>query len=125
MDKILVDTNVFIEIFKGKKELLDYISSYDVFVNPIIMMELYIGAFNKNEIKKFEDFFKSFNVVMLNEKVSRLAIELVKTYSKSSGLLLPDAFIAATCLDFSLELFTFNVRDFKFIDKLKLHRYKN
>ncbi len=125
MDKILVDTIVFIEIFKGKKELLAYIRSYDVFVNPIIMMELYIGAFNKNEIKKFENFFKSFNVVMLNEKVSRLAIELVKTFSKSSGLLLPDAFIAATCLDFSLELFTFNVKDFKFIDKLKLHRYTN
>ena len=114
MDKVLVDTNVFIDIFKGRKELLVYLKSIEVYVNPIVLMEIYVGAINKIEIRKFEKFFDDF----------RIAIELIKTYSKSHGLAIPDAFIAATCLENSIELFTFNSKDFKFIDDLKLHKIK-
>jgi len=47
-------------------------------------------------------------------------IELVRTYSKSHGLMFGDAIIAATCLENDLILITYNVRDFQFIGKLKV-----
>ncbi len=124
MDKVLVDTNVFIDIFKGRKELLDYLKSIEVYVNPIIQMEIYVGAINKIEIKKFERFFNDFRITLINEEISQTAVELTKTYSKSHGLAIPDAFIAATCLENSIQLLTFNSKDFKFIDNLKLHKIK-
>lgn len=124
MDKVLVDTNVFIDIFKGRKELLVYLKSIEVNVNPIVLMEIYVGAINRIEIRKFEKFFDDFEIILISEEISQTAIKLIKTYSKSHGLSIPDAFIAATCLENSIELFTFNSKDFKYIDDLKLHKIK-
>ncbi|MCB0729155.1 MAG: type II toxin-antitoxin system VapC family toxin [Ignavibacteriae bacterium] len=125
MDKVLVDTNVFIDIFKGKHEVLNYLNHIEVYVNPIILMEIYIGAENKNEVRRFEKFFNSFEISLIDNEISLLAIELIKKYSKSHGLAIPDAIIAATCLENSFELFTYNIKDFKFIDNLKLHNHLN
>lgn len=42
------------------------------------------------------------------------------SYSKSHGLMLADAVIAATCLEHDLQLITLNVKDFRFIKGLTL-----
>lgn len=42
----------------------------------------------------------------------------------SHGLAIPDALIAATSLETGLRLFTYNVRDFKFIKGLNLYNSK-
>ncbi|HSK72934.1 MAG TPA: PIN domain-containing protein, partial [Pyrinomonadaceae bacterium] len=47
-------------------------------------------------------------------------IELIRTYSKSHGLMLGDAIIAATCLEKGLTLITYNEKDFRFIDGLRI-----
>jgi predicted nucleic acid-binding protein len=47
-------------------------------------------------------------------------MELIARYAKSHGLQIPDAIIAATALELSAPLLTFNTRDFKFIDGLSL-----
>ena len=47
-------------------------------------------------------------------------MELMKIYSMSHGLLIPDALIAATAITKNLPLWTFNQKDFKFIDDLVL-----
>jgi predicted nucleic acid-binding protein len=38
---------------------------------------------------------------------------------------MPDGLIAATCLVEEIPLYTHNLKDFKFIDGLKLHREKD
>ena len=44
----------------------------------------------------------------------------MRTYSKIHGLMLGDAIIAATCLEYDIELpVNFNAKDFRFIDGLK------
>lgn len=58
---------------------------------------------------------------------SRLTIRTIKlldTYHLSHGLAIPDALIAATSLETDLRLFSYNVRDFKFIKGLKLYNSK-
>jgi len=43
-------------------------------------------------------------------------------YTKSHGLAVPDALIAATAIVNNVKLYTLNVKDFKFIDELILYK---
>ena len=45
---------------------------------------------------------------------------LIKTYAKSHNLDIPDSLIAATVLVLSCKIFTYNLKDFKYIDGLVL-----
>ncbi len=120
MDEKLADTNIFIKIFRGDADLKKQVESLNVAINSIVVLELLQGSKDKAELRQIEKYLARFNIVHFNENISKKAIELVKTYSKSHGLLLADAIIAATCLEKDLELMTFNIRDFKFSQDLKL-----
>ena len=120
MAEHLSDTNIFIAIFKGDAKLKTLIESSDSAINTIVYLELIQGAKDKAEIDKIEKYLIQFELIHFDKAVSQKAIELVRNYSKSHGLMLPDAIIAATCLENDLTLLTFNVRDFRFINGLKL-----
>jgi predicted nucleic acid-binding protein len=119
---ILLDTNVLIEILKGNEKTIQVVESLNVTlcISSITVMELYYGALNKAEIKKLERFTMLFKVLHLNEEVSMQATELIKTYAKSHTLDIPDSLIAATAVKNELTLFTYNTKDFKYINHIKL-----
>jgi predicted nucleic acid-binding protein len=54
--------------------------------------------------------------------LSKKSLELMKKYSLSHGLLIPDAIIAASAITKNLPLWTFNQKDFKFIDDLVIFK---
>ena len=58
----------------------------------------------------------------LNEEITEIAINLVEKYSKSHGLKIPDALIAATAIYYDITLWTYNIKDFHFIEGLKLFK---
>jgi len=120
VDEKIADTNIFIKIFRGDADLKKQVESLNVAVSSVVLLELLQGSKDKAELRQIEKYLACFTVVHFNENVSKKAIELVKTYSKSHGLLLADAIIAATCLENDRELMTFNIKDFKFIRGLKL-----
>ncbi len=120
MAEHLPDTNIFIAIFKGDAKLKTLIESSDSTINTVVYLELIQGAKDKAEIDKIEKYLIQFELIHFDKAVSQKAIELVRNYSKSHGLMLPDAVIAATCLENDLTLITFNVKDFRFINGLKL-----
>jgi len=60
-----------------------------------------------------------FQIFYHTPEISKRTISLIDQYSNSHGLLLPDAQIAAVCLENDLTLVTYNVSDFKFIKSLK------
>ncbi|HXG86425.1 MAG TPA: type II toxin-antitoxin system VapC family toxin [Pyrinomonadaceae bacterium] len=120
MDEKIADTNIFIQIFRGDADLKNRIESLNAAVSSIVLLELLQGSKDKAELRRIEKYLARFTVFHFDETVSKKAIELVKTYSKSHGLMLADAIIAATCLEKDSELITFNVKDFKFIRGLKL-----
>ncbi|MEA2049849.1 MAG: hypothetical protein U9O56_03890 [Campylobacterota bacterium] len=57
------------------------------------------------------------SIVRLEFKVGDL---LVEKYSLSHGMGIYDTIIAATCLVYDLPLWTYNQKDFRFIDELEL-----
>ena len=122
---ILCDTNVIIEIFKGNEKILKRIESIgldDIAISSITVMELYFGAINKKELNKIKKHLKALNIVHFDNDVSKMAVSMIESYSKSHGLQIPDAIIAATGLLYEIKLLTLNLKDFRYIAGLKLHQ---
>ncbi len=122
---IIIDTNIIIELFKGNietKNLLESIDEEDFAISIITSMELYYGAINKRELNKIKKFLKSFNLLVINEDISKIALDLIERYSKSHGLEIPDALIAATSIYYDIPLLTYNIKDFRYIEDLKLFK---
>ncbi len=46
-------------------------------------MELYYGAINKRELRKIKNFLDSFNLLLINEEISKIAINLIKSTQKA------------------------------------------
>jgi len=118
----VLDTNILIEILKNNQSTIKQVESLSppLFVSVISAMELLYGALNKNELKKLQQFLSLFTIIQLDEKISQKAFVLIAQYSKSHTLDIPDALIAASCLENNKSLFTYNRKDFRFIPKLTL-----
>ncbi len=122
LGNIVLDTNVLIKILKNNQQTIKHVESLSppLFVSVISAMELIYGALNKQELKKLQQFLSLFKIIQLNEKTSQQAFSLIAKYAKSHTLDIPDALIAASCLESNKTLFTYNRKDFRFIPKLTL-----
>ena len=121
MEKIILDTNILIEILKGNQDTILKVQSFDnIAISSISVMELYYGAINKAEVKKLEKFISLFEIIELNEDISITSTNLIKTYAKSHNLDIPDSLIASTTLVYGYTLFTYNLKDFRYIENINL-----
>jgi predicted nucleic acid-binding protein len=122
VEKVILDTNILIEILKGERRTITKVESMkrELCISSITAMELYYGALNKAEVNKLEKFILLFTLIYPDDILSRKAMELIKQYAKSHSLDIPDSLIAATALTQNCELFTCNQKDFRYIDGLKL-----
>ena len=122
MEKIVCDTNILIEILKGDDKTVRKTESLEgeLSISSISVMELFYGAFDKAEQRKLERFVALFRIVHVDQSISRRATELVRRYAKSHGLDIPDSLIAATAMESGAKLLTYNIRDFRFIERLSL-----
>ncbi len=122
MEKVLVDSCILIDIFRGNKNLYQELLTLKIFISSIVYMELIQGSRDKIELIKIDEFLKKFQIIPLNQAISEVSMELMKKCSISHGLLIPDALIAATAITKKLPLWTFNQKDFKFIGNLVLFK---
>ena len=122
MDKIILDTNILIEILKNNTATIEEVEKYEIhYISEITKMELFYGALNKAELEKLHKFISLFTVIPINENISAIASNLIYQYAKSNNLNIPDGLIAATSLESGIKLFTYNMKDFKYIDGIDLH----
>jgi predicted nucleic acid-binding protein len=109
---ILCDTDVFIEAFKNNADttaLLRHIGFENMALSTITLMELYFGAFNKREMTKIKNRVERLKIYEINKEISDTALNLIEKYSKSHGLRIPDALIAATSICKGVDLLTYNL----------------
>jgi len=85
-------------------------------------MELIAGCRNKIEVEKAQRLIADFVLAHLSPAISAHAYDLMLQYSKSHGLSIPDALIAATAITQGLELATDNERHFEMIPGLLVQR---
>jgi len=119
----LCDTNVLIEYLRGNTAIRDRLlrdKTGGLAIPAIALMELLVGAYNQNEIRLIKKTFADYHIIEIDETISTLARNLIESYSRSHGLLIPDAIIAATAITRKLPLYTLNRTDFQFIPQIKL-----
>ncbi len=123
----LVDTDVLVDAGRGVEDAVNFLyakhrpSSFAVSV--VTQMELMVGCRNRAELRKLERFLKQFFVMKVSHLISDRAVDLLRVYRLSHGLLIADSLIAATALVLKMPFVTNNQRDFRFIKGLKLLPY--
>ena len=120
---ILCDTNVIIEALKNNPVVIaamEKIGLERIAVSVVTVMELYYGALHKAELRKIKRHLSSIRILQIDEAISVAATELIERYAKSHGLQIPDALIAATSINRDLQLYTGNMKDFIYIEKISL-----
>jgi predicted nucleic acid-binding protein len=125
--RTLLDSTVLIDLSRGIEEAIDYMDSLngntqETAISIISSMELIVGCRNKSDVNKSLKFLAEYSVIDISISISRKAYKLIIQYSKSHGLVIPDAFIAATALDEVLTLATSNVRHFDMIEGLAVQK---
>lgn len=127
MTPALVDTDVLIDAAASVEAAVAALGQIEegaaLSISTITQMELLVGCRNKTELQKTERFLQRFDVIRMDASISDLAVDLLRRYRLSHGLLIPDALIAATALVSEIPLLTKNQRDFRFIEGLRLLPY--
>ncbi len=125
--RMFVDTDIFIDVGREISKTILYLqeleSNFNIAICSVVQMELIAGCQNKQELRKVERFLERYEIVRINERISDMAVELLREYRLSHGLLIADAIIAATAIFFSESLASKNQRDYRFIDGLDLLPY--
>lgn len=127
-NKIICDTDVIIDYWDNKKvrheatkHVIDnVIGLNNVLISAVTQIELLIGATNKLELIRINKGLIRFGVISIDDVTTKIAVQLIKDYNLSHGLALPDALIAASSIVTDEKLFTYNVKDYKFVKNLKL-----
>lgn len=124
---LLIDTDILIDISNNdstaKARLQMESQNAILAISIITVMELVVGCRNKFELQSLNLFLAQFQTLNLNQNVSIKAIELIKSYFLSHGLMIPDALIAATAVCNNISLLSKNQRDYRFITELNLLSY--
>ena len=121
---VIADTDVLIEFLdRGNttvKEKLLVIGIENICISEITASELLYGARDKKHWENLMKFIEQSLVLPVTREISNLHLNLVSSYSLTHKLKVQDALIAATAITLSLELYTLNVKDFKFIKDIRL-----
>lgn len=124
---VVVDTDILVDAGRGIQEAIDYLQALEHRARPAVsavtQMELIVGCRNKAELQALEQFLKRFRILRIDETISDKAVELLRQYRLSHGLLIADALIAATALSWGCPLVSKNQRDYRFIAGLDLLPY--
>jgi len=124
MEKIILDTNILIELSRNNTEILNKITNINpdnLYITPVVYGEFIFGAQNKFQFDAYLKFIQKFKILNSNEKVDDIFIQLYNNFSLSHRPTIPDFLIAAISIYYDATLFTLNVKDFKFINNLKLY----
>ena len=124
---LLVDTDILIDVARGDDTALNCLQSLEqqspLAISTVTYMELIVGCRNKAELQSLDAFLLRFQNLRLSDPISDIAVDLLRQYRLSHGLLIADALIAATALAYSEPFISKNQRDYRFITGLNLLPY--
>ena len=119
MTKVLLDTDVVINILKKKEETLTRLlgcKECEYHISPIVVAEVYAGARPK-EIEQIEELFGYFGSLEINDQIGRIAGGYANTFAKAfNGISLEDFMIAATAKYHQMALWTYNKKHYPMQD---------
>ncbi len=119
MNKILLDSDVIINLLKKKEETLNKLNTFgecDFYISPIVIAEIYAGA-RPEETKQIEELFSYFKSLDINSEVGVVTGNYANKFRKAfQGISLEDYMIAATAKYYGLQLWTYNRKHYPMED---------
>jgi predicted nucleic acid-binding protein len=123
----IVDSDILIDVARGEADAINCLLRLEqtsvLAISVVSQMELIVGCRSKKELQDLEKFLNRYQVLKISDRISDRAVDLVKQYFLSHGLLIADGLIAATALIHNEAFITKNQRDFRFIADLNLLSY--
>ncbi len=130
----LLDTNVCIDILRGRKKIVDRLSACrpkDCFISVVTEFELFQGAdrapaqYREEEYAKVLRFVASLQVLPFDSECARIAARLnAGLLNRGTPVSITDVFIAATGLRHQSTTVTNNTKDFLKIEGLTLEDWR-
>lgn len=119
---ILCDSNIVFKYFREELSVLqelDFLGFERLVVSSVTIAEMYFGM-KKSEIRATKELVNKFTHYHIDKQISRKFLELLFEYRNAISL--PDAMIASTALVYDVELYTFNKKDFDFIEGIQFYK---
>lgn len=111
-NKLLLDTNIVIELFRGNQSVIDFLDKQDKLYLPTATLgELYLGAYRSSNVSKKLQEIKSFLescLVIYTDAITSDKYAIIKTALLNKGKPIPenDIWIAATAMHYDIQLYT-------------------
>jgi len=123
--KVLFDTDVLIEYLRGRPEVvipLDELlaSTASLAITPVSEAEIFRGI-RSPEKQKTTRLLSSLECLSIDHEIGKRAGEYLRRYSKSHGLEIPDALIAASAVVHRFSLCTFNWKHYPMSEVERFH----
>lgn len=116
----LIDTDVLIDYLRGHAAARDLLEGLDSFaVSAISVAELYAGARNKKESAAVVYLLNPAELISVTVSIAERAGKLKQQFSKSHGIGLADAVIAATAELGEMPLLTHNLKHYPMFKGLR------
>src|SRR5690349_11077246 len=121
----VVDTNIFIDLMKGDAGIAKELESFTaVYVSPIVLAELYFGAFRsaspEKHLSKIAAAIQKTRLLPIGAKTSEIFVTIkIALFAKGKPIPENDIWIAASALQYDLPLYT-NDNHFLEIEKLQM-----
>ena len=120
MAKVLLDSDVIIEWLRGHEPFVEQIprlleEHFELFWSPVSVAEIFAGV-RKGEETDVGNLFLLLESVSITADTGKQAGSYLKSYSKSHGIELGDALIAACASEHELELWTLNKKHYPMKD---------
>ena len=112
---IFVDTCILIDYSRDKIDI-DKTQFDNFYINSIVQLEFLAGSLNKKELKKLNKILAKCQLLDLDQDIMNLSVQLINRYGLSHGMGIYDSIIASTCMVYDLPLWTYNKKDFRFLD---------
>jgi len=117
MNKLLIDTNVFIDHLRGYSKATEFLlqvfeAGNVIHISTLTEMELFAGRnISKEDTTEIVNLISKFEVIPVNSKISRKAGELLRLF-KQNGLSPIDALIASSAISSESILVTKDLKHF-------------
>lgn len=118
--KYLADTTVVIEHLRGNPKAKQFLMGNNPYISTVTIAELIQGARDKDELAAVLKICASLREVAIDKNISHKAIDLLRNFNLSRGLLFLDALIAGTAMENKLTLVTGNVKHFRNLAGLRI-----
>lgn len=126
-DITIIDTDILVDVARGVKKASQFLIKAKeqniLAISTVTEMELLVGCRNKSEQIHLDVFLSGYKRIPIDASISEEAVNLLRQFRLSNGLLIADAFIAATVKLTGAEFVTKNYKHYRFIPGMDLKKY--